>query len=176
MIPVCGDSPMAFLDRRFAKIPRPKRPEESRAISGGREDSRFDDSLRSSRQAHADNRQARSKSVAIRRVELASRRRVPQDPARMRMLMSGNTVQSPFHFVHGSLNLSQLLSGGFQICVARLVSGRVRGRTDFLGFAGRDFSYQIFRNHHINYSGKKWHRPLVCALLKAYPVQIKLVS
>src|SRR5258708_39699866 len=86
MIPVCGDSPMAFLDRRFAKTPRPKRPEESRAILEGREDSRSDDSLRCSRQAHADKRQARSKSAAIRRVESANPPRVPQAPAPRRML------------------------------------------------------------------------------------------
>src|SRR5437773_12132216 len=76
---------MAIVDRRFAKTPRPKRPEELRAISAGREDSRCDDSLRSSRQAHADKRQARSKSVAIRRVESASQPRVLQAPAPMRM-------------------------------------------------------------------------------------------
>src|SRR4029453_3721511 len=87
MIPVCGDSPMAFLDRRFAKIPRPKRPEESRAILAGREDSRSNDSLRSPPQAHGDNRQARSKSVAIRRVGSANPPRVPQAPAPTRMLM-----------------------------------------------------------------------------------------
>src|SRR5947207_11615742 len=86
MIPVCGDSAMAIVDQRFAKTPRPKRPEESRAISAGREDSRRDDSLRCSRQAHADKRQARSKSAAIRRVESANPPRVPQAPAPMRML------------------------------------------------------------------------------------------
>src|SRR6478736_6562484 len=77
---------MATVDRRFAKTPRPKRPEESRAISAGREDSRCDDSLRSSRQALADNRQARSKFAVSRRVESASPPRVPQAPAPMRML------------------------------------------------------------------------------------------
>src|SRR6266536_4400182 len=86
MIPVCGDSAMAIVDRRFAKTPRAKRPEESRAISAGREDSRCDDSLRCSRQAHADKRQARSKSAAIRRVESANPPRVPQAPAPIRML------------------------------------------------------------------------------------------
>src|SRR4029077_4488545 len=86
MIPAGCDIAMAILDRRFAKTPRPKRPEESRAISASREDSRCDDSLRFSRQAHADKRQARSKSAASRRVELASRPRVPQAPAPMRML------------------------------------------------------------------------------------------
>src|SRR6059058_218551 len=86
MIQVCGDSAMAIVDRRFAKIPRLKRPEESRAISAGREDSRCDDSLRSSRQAHADKRQARSKCAAIGRVESANPLRVPQAPAPMRML------------------------------------------------------------------------------------------
>src|SRR6188474_3055673 len=86
MIPVCGDSPVAFLDQRFAKIPRPKHPEGWRAISAGREDSRSDDSLLSSRQAHADNRQVRSKSAAIRRVESASPPRVPQARAPRQML------------------------------------------------------------------------------------------
>src|SRR5438093_12717376 len=86
MIPVCGDSAMAIVDRRFAKTPGLKRPEELRAISAGREDSRCDDSLRCSRQAHADKQQARSKSAAIRRVESASQPRVPQAPAPMRML------------------------------------------------------------------------------------------
>src|SRR5947207_9081476 len=86
MIPVCGDSAMAIVDRRFAKTPRQKRPEELRAISAGREDFRCDDSLRCSRQAHADKRQARSKSAAIRRVESANPPRVPQAPAPMRML------------------------------------------------------------------------------------------
>src|SRR5947207_1853574 len=86
MIPVCGDSAMAIVDQRFAKTPRPKRPEESRAISAGREDSRRDDSLRCCRQAHADKRQARSKSAAIRRVESANPPRVPQARAPMRML------------------------------------------------------------------------------------------
>src|SRR6476660_1131454 len=85
MIPIYGDSAMAFLDRRFAKTPRPKHPEESRAISADREDSRSDDSLRSSRQAHVDNRQARSKSAAIRRVESASPPRVPQARAPRQM-------------------------------------------------------------------------------------------
>src|SRR6184192_1577872 len=86
MIPVCGDSAMAIVDRRSAKTPRPKRPEELRAISAGREDSRCDDSLRFSRQAHADKRQARSKSAAIRRVESANPSHVPQAPAPIRML------------------------------------------------------------------------------------------
>src|SRR5207247_7748018 len=86
MIPVCGDSAMAIVDRRSAKTPRPKRPEELRAISAGREDSRCDDSLRFSRQAHADKRQARSKSAAIRRVESANPSHVPQAPAQIRML------------------------------------------------------------------------------------------
>src|SRR3954447_8325673 len=81
MIPVCGDRPMAFRDRRSAKTPIPKHREESHAISAAREDYRSDDSLRSSRQAHADNQQASSKSAAILRVEPASLPRVPQAPA-----------------------------------------------------------------------------------------------
>src|SRR5215217_6516740 len=86
MIAVCGDRPMAFRDRRSAKTPIPKHREESHAISAAREDSRSDDSLRSFRQAHANNRQARSKSAASRRVELASQQRVPQARAPMQML------------------------------------------------------------------------------------------
>src|SRR6266480_8103116 len=86
MIPVCGDSAMAIVGRRFAKAPRPKRPEELRAISAGREDSRCDDSLRCSHQAHADKWQARSKSAAIRRVGSANPPRGPQAPAPIRML------------------------------------------------------------------------------------------
>src|SRR5207244_11938529 len=86
MVPYASDSALEFLDRRFAKSPVPKRPEESRAISAVREDSRCDDSLRCSRQAHADKRQARSKSAAIRRVESANPPRVPQAPAPIRML------------------------------------------------------------------------------------------
>src|SRR5437773_2358814 len=86
MIPICGDRAMAIVDPRFAKTPKPKHPEESRAISAGREDSRCDDSLRCSRQAHAGKRQARSKSAAIHRVESANPPRVPQAPAPMRML------------------------------------------------------------------------------------------
>src|SRR5438067_9959780 len=87
MIPVCGDSAMAIVDQRFAKTPKQKRPEELRAISAGREDSRCDDSLRFSRQAHADKRQARLKFVVSRRVESASQPHVPQAPTPMRMLM-----------------------------------------------------------------------------------------
>ena len=41
MIPVCGDSPMAIVDRRFAKTPRPKHREESRGISADRERAAF---------------------------------------------------------------------------------------------------------------------------------------
>src|ERR671918_631609 len=77
---------MAILDRSFAKIPRRKRPAESRAISAGREDSRYDDLLRFSRQAHADKRRARSRFAGIRRAESASPPRVPQARAPMRML------------------------------------------------------------------------------------------
>src|SRR3954452_7415551 len=69
---------MAFLDQRFVKTPGPKYREELRAISAAHEDSRSGDSLRSSRQARADNRQARSKSAATLRVESASLPRVPQ--------------------------------------------------------------------------------------------------
>src|SRR4051812_13861498 len=85
MIPVCADSATAFRDRRFAQTPRPKHREESRAISAGREGSQPDDSLRSCRQAHADNQQARSKSAVIHRAESASQPRVPpvQAPTQM---------------------------------------------------------------------------------------------
>src|SRR5690349_215368 len=68
---------MAVVHRRFAKTPRSKYQEGSRAISAGLEGFQPDDSLRSSRQAHADNGQARSKSAVIRRAELASQPRVP---------------------------------------------------------------------------------------------------
>src|SRR4029079_17570026 len=87
MIPACGDTEMAFLDRRFAKTPRPKHREQSRAISAGREDSRSGDSLRSYRQAHAEGRQARSKSAATLRVESANLPRAPQALAPTQMPM-----------------------------------------------------------------------------------------
>src|SRR5436309_4596535 len=88
MIPICGDNAMAMaiVDRQFVKTPRQKRPEESRAISAGREDSRCDDSLRCARQALADKRQARLKFVVSRRVESASQPHVPPAPAPVRML------------------------------------------------------------------------------------------
>src|SRR5262245_3870186 len=86
MIPVFDDMAMASAGRRCAKTPRRKRPEERRAILEGHEDSQCDDLLRSSRQAHADKRQARSKFAVSRRVESASPPRVPQAPAPMRML------------------------------------------------------------------------------------------
>src|SRR5262249_3030537 len=85
MFPVCGDSLMAFLDLRFAKTPRPKRREESRATSAGHEDSRRDDSPRSFRPDHADDLQARLKFAVSRRVESASPRRVLQARAPIRM-------------------------------------------------------------------------------------------
>src|SRR5262245_19589707 len=85
MIPVCGDSAMAILDLRFAKAPRPKRPEESRAILEAREDSQRADLPRCSRRAHADKPQARSKFAVSRRAESANPPRVPQAQAPMRM-------------------------------------------------------------------------------------------
>src|SRR5215831_11536913 len=81
MIRAGGDSAMAILDRRFAKTPKPKRPEESCAISAGHEDSRSDDSPRCSRRAHENNLQGRLKFAAIRRAESASPRRAPQGRA-----------------------------------------------------------------------------------------------
>src|SRR5215470_6726474 len=86
MIAVCGDIALAIPDQRFAKIPRQKDPEESRAISAGREDSRCDDLLQCCRRAHADKRRAHSKSAAIPHVESANPPRVPQAQAPMQML------------------------------------------------------------------------------------------
>src|SRR5262245_52477764 len=77
---------MANLERRFAKIPRRRHPEKSRAILEGRSDFQHGDSVRFYRQAREDNRQARSKSAAIRRAESASPRRAPQDRAPAQML------------------------------------------------------------------------------------------
>src|SRR5262245_17742029 len=85
MILDCGDIAMAIVDQRFAKTPRPTGPEGPFAISAGRSDFRRDDSLRSSHRAHADNLQARSRFVAIPRVEPASPPRARQARAPMQM-------------------------------------------------------------------------------------------
>src|SRR5262245_9031542 len=77
---------MANLDQRFAKIPKPKCPEEPRAILEDREHSRCDGSVRWSRRAHANKLQARSKFAVSPRVEPASPPRVPRAPAPKRML------------------------------------------------------------------------------------------
>src|SRR5262245_27020785 len=82
---------MANLDQRFAKIPKPKRPEEPRAILEDREDSRCDGLVQCSRRAHADKLQARSKFAVSRRVESASPPHVPRAPVPMRML----TISAP---------------------------------------------------------------------------------
>src|SRR6516164_7098143 len=81
MIAVCGDIAPAILDQRFAKIPRQKDPEESRAISAGREDSRCDDLLQWCRRAHANSLQAHWRFAVNRRAEWASPRHVRQDRA-----------------------------------------------------------------------------------------------
>src|SRR5215813_278990 len=89
MIPIFDDMAMASADRRCAKIPTPKRPEQRRVLLEGHEDSQCDDLLRSFRQAHADKRQARSKFAVIRRVESASPPRVPP------VLTPGQTQMRP---------------------------------------------------------------------------------
>src|SRR5215468_11050945 len=86
MTAVCADIALAILAQRFAKIPRLKDPEESRAISAGREDSRCDDLLQCCRRAHANKRLAHSKSAAIPHVESANPPRVPQARAPRQML------------------------------------------------------------------------------------------
>src|SRR5215470_9567208 len=86
MIPVCRDIGMAIRGRRFAKDPKPKRPEEWHATSAGREDSGRDDLLQWLPQAHADTRQARLKCAGIHRAGSANPPRVPQARAPMRML------------------------------------------------------------------------------------------
>src|SRR5262249_11770996 len=89
MIPIFDDMAMASADRRCAKIPTPKRPEQRPVLLEGHEDAQCDDLLRSLRKPHEDKRQASSNFAVPRRGKSASHPRVPP------VLTPGQTQMRP---------------------------------------------------------------------------------